>query len=121
MQELRRQGLDQERRQENEMPALRRDRLQALTQSTCIPLAFTGFAHFSTSALMNLRRYSGLLRSGAATMSPMASNRSRSAGLSSALLTAALNFATIAGVALFGSRIAPAGAACARVPASRSP
>ena len=39
-------------------------------------------------------------------MRPIVSNRLRSAGLSSALLTAALSFATISGVALFGSRIA---------------
>jgi hypothetical protein len=47
-----------------------------------------------------------LRRSGAAGMRPSASSRPRIAGLSSALLTAAFIFATIAGVALFGSRIA---------------
>src|SRR6266849_2584021 len=57
-------------------------------QSIDTPLALIGAAHFAISAGMNVARYSRLRRSGATTVTPTLSSRSRTAGESSASLVA---------------------------------
>src|SRR5260370_6485101 len=60
----------------------------ARAQSIDTPLALIGAAHFAISAGMNVARYAGLRRSGATTVTPTLSSRSRTAGESRASLVA---------------------------------
>src|SRR5215467_11457310 len=83
--------------------------------SPLTPLALIGPAHFSISAGMNLARYSGLLRSGATTVTPSVANRSRTHGVSIVSADALASLRTIASGVLSGSTMAP------QAPQSNSP
>src|SRR5262249_44547549 len=67
------------------------------------PLALLGTAHLAISSGMNFARYSGLRRSGASTVTPTLSSRSRTAGESSASLVAPASRCTMTPGVPFGN------------------
>src|SRR5262249_9884213 len=83
------------------------DNNELRSQSSLAPLALMGPAQRAISLTTNLARYSGVLRSAAGMVTPMLLNRSRTAGVSTASLTALARRRTISSGVPFGNESEP--------------